>query len=69
MKYPVSDVEIWGKELDALSGPDPGGRRVRKKLSVLAPPARLVLAPPTELRGTGDQSLKLAIRKGPASAT
>ena len=34
MKYLVSDVESWGKELDAMPAPDPGRRRVGKKEAV-----------------------------------
>jgi hypothetical protein len=34
MKYLVSEVESWGKELDAMPAPDPGRRRVGKKEAV-----------------------------------
>ena len=34
MKYLVSDVESWGKELDAMPAPDPGRRKVGKKEAV-----------------------------------
>jgi hypothetical protein len=34
MKYLVSEVENWGKEIDALPAPDPGGRKVGKKAAV-----------------------------------
>jgi hypothetical protein len=34
MKYLVSEVELWGKEIDAMPAPDPGRRRVGKKEAV-----------------------------------
>jgi hypothetical protein len=34
MKYLVSEVENWGKEIDALPAPDPGRRKVGKKAAV-----------------------------------
>jgi hypothetical protein len=34
MKYLVSEVENWGKEIDALRAPDPGRRKVGKKEAV-----------------------------------
>jgi hypothetical protein len=34
MKYLVSEVETWGKEIDALPAPDPGRRKVGKKEAV-----------------------------------
>jgi hypothetical protein len=35
MKYLVSEVESWGKEIDAMPAPDPGRRRVGKKEAVI----------------------------------
>jgi hypothetical protein len=35
MKYLVSDVESWGKDLDAMPAPDPGSRKVGKKEAVV----------------------------------
>jgi hypothetical protein len=35
MKYMVSEVETWGKEIDAMPAPDPGRRRVGKKEAVI----------------------------------
>jgi hypothetical protein len=35
MKYLVSEVEKWGKEIDAMPAPDPGRRRVGKKEAVI----------------------------------
>jgi hypothetical protein len=35
MKYLVSEVETWGKEIDAMPAPDPGRRRVGKKEAVI----------------------------------
>jgi hypothetical protein len=34
MKYLVSEVENWGREIDALPAPDPGRRKVGKKAAV-----------------------------------
>jgi hypothetical protein len=34
MKYLVSEVENWGKEIDALPAPDPGRKKVGKKAAV-----------------------------------
>jgi hypothetical protein len=34
MKYLVSEVERWGREIDALPAPDPGRRRVGKEEAV-----------------------------------
>jgi hypothetical protein len=35
MKYLVSEIETWGKEIDAMPAPDPGRRRVGKKEAVI----------------------------------
>jgi hypothetical protein len=34
MKYLVSEVESWGKDIDAIPAPDPGRRKVGKKEAV-----------------------------------
>ena len=34
MKYLVSEVERWGREIDALRAPNPGRRRVSKKKAI-----------------------------------
>jgi hypothetical protein len=44
MKYLVSDVERWGKEIDAMPAPDPGRRTVGKRKQSAAPRRRAEVA-------------------------